>query len=112
VRSSARSTAGQLLLAVGFHRLTLRFRLAFTRYILPLETRCRCAALAAIVAAGAWLVRLLLELAGDRARVDSASGRMRFICQIATVPALAAIPLILPFRIPGPIDQVVIVRSR
>jgi hypothetical protein len=67
------------------------------------------AALAAIVAAGAWLARPLLELAGDRARVDSAAGRMRFIGQIATVPAFAAILLILPFRIPGPVDQVAIV---
>jgi hypothetical protein len=67
------------------------------------------AALAAIVVAGAWLVRPLLDLAGDPARVDSAAGRMRFVCQIATVPAFAAIPLILPFRIPGSIDQVAIV---
>ena len=35
--------------------------------------------------------------------------QLTVLCEITTVPAFAAIPLILPFRIPGRIDQVAIV---
>ena len=67
------------------------------------------ASLAAIGAAGSWLALPLLQLADDPARVDGGARRSQFIFRIATLPALSAILPILLFRVPGSIDQVVIV---
>ncbi|MEZ0472298.1 hypothetical protein [Luteimonas salinilitoris] len=47
-----------------------------------------------------WLLRPLLELAGDPAQVAGAGARMRFVLLAATLPALLAIVLIVPFRMP------------
>lgn len=66
-------------------------------------------ALAAIVATAIWLTRPLLELAQHPGDITNAGGRTRFIFHVATLPALIAIPLIILFRVPGTIDQVVIV---
>lgn len=57
-------------------------------------------ALAAAIAAGLWLTRPMLELAGRDERIASAGGRTRFMLNAATVPALLAIPLIILFRVP------------
>jgi hypothetical protein len=67
------------------------------------------ASLAAIAAAGSWLALPLLEVADDPARVEGRARRTQFIFRTATLPALSAILLILLFRVPGSIDQVVIV---
>jgi hypothetical protein len=66
-------------------------------------------ALAGIVAIAIWLTRPLLELAQLPGDIDSAGQRTRFILYVATLPALLAVPLIILFRVPGTIDQVVIV---
>jgi hypothetical protein len=67
------------------------------------------AALAAIGVAGRWLPGPLLSLAADPAQVDHPQKRARFIFRVATLPALLAIGLIIPFRLPGSIEQVLIV---
>lgn len=67
------------------------------------------AALAAMAAAGITLARSLLELAIDARDIDTRWKRTRFAFRIATLPALVAVPLILLFRVPGSLDQVVIV---
>ena len=66
-------------------------------------------ALAAIASIAVWLTRPLLELAQHPGNIETAGRRARFILRTATLPALVAIPLIIPFRVPGTIDQVVIV---
>lgn len=67
------------------------------------------AAILTMAAAGIWLARPVLSLADGRADIDSRGGRSRFVLQVATLPSLAAVPLILPFRVPGSLDQVVFV---
>lgn len=53
------------------------------------------------------LARPLLGLAGEVATVASARGRTRFIFRVAMLPALAAILLIIPFRVPREFVEVV-----
>ena len=57
-------------------------------------------ALAAIPLFARGFSRHLLGLAFEPAQLASAGARSRFIFQAATLPALAAIVLILPFRVP------------
>jgi hypothetical protein len=67
------------------------------------------AALAALLlmAIAAWaLSGAFLGCATDAGQVSSPRARMRFIFQVATVPALIAIPLIIPFRVPREIIEV------
>jgi hypothetical protein len=57
-------------------------------------------ALMAIAAVALSLRRPLLSLAENGGEVASPRTRTRFMFRVATVPALAAIPLIIPFRVP------------
>jgi len=66
-------------------------------------------ALVAIVVIAIRLIRPLLELAPRDGDIDTAGKRTRFVFRTATLPALMALPLIILFRVPGTIDQVVIV---
>jgi len=66
-------------------------------------------ALALIPPVALWLGRRLLGLADDPARIANARARSRFIFQLATSPALVAIALILPFRVPRDWIEVVMV---
>ena len=72
------------------------------------KTAAALVALAAIPVAALWLRRPLLSLAEDPACIHSARARTRFIFHAATVPALAAVLLIIPFRIPREWIEVVI----
>lgn len=65
-------------------------------------------ALAAIVLAGIWLTRPMLALADSADRIGDAGARFRFMLNIATVPALLAIPLIILFRVPRELAEVVV----
>jgi hypothetical protein len=65
-------------------------------------------ALAAIPPIALWLTHPLLDLAEDAAQIDSACARSRFVFQVATLPALLAIALIIPFRVPRELVEVVI----
>lgn len=57
-------------------------------------------ALAAMPLAALWLGRRLLDLAADQSWIADARERTRRIFQLAVVPALIGVPLILPFRVP------------
>jgi hypothetical protein len=66
-------------------------------------------ALATIPATALWLRRPVLSLAEDPAFVASARARTRFVLRVATLPALTAILLIIPFRVPPEFVEVVLV---
>jgi hypothetical protein len=69
------------------------------------------AALAALVAIAAIAIRLtphLLALATAPGQIDGPSKRTRFIFQVATLPALIGILLVVPFRVPGHVIEVLI----
>lgn len=65
-------------------------------------------ALAAIPPIAIGLTRPLLRLAEDPTRIATGRARTRFIFRVATLPALAAIPLIVPFRVPRELVEVVL----
>jgi hypothetical protein len=73
------------------------------------KTVAALAALAAIPPIAAWLRCLLLGLADDADRIDSAKGQRLFIFKIATLPSLLAIPLIILFRMPREWLEVIMV---
>jgi hypothetical protein len=60
-------------------------------------------AVVAMAAAGLWLSRAMLALATPGARP------MAFVLRTAVLPGLLGTLLVLPFRVPGAIDQVVVV---
>jgi hypothetical protein len=66
----------------------------------PAKTAAALAALIAIAAAALWLRGPLLSLAENAGDIASGRTRARFIFRVATVPAFAAILLIIPFRVP------------
>ena len=65
------------------------------------------AALAAMPPAALWLMRPLLDLADSPAAIATAGARTRFIGWAATLPLLASIALIVPFRVPRDAIEVV-----
>jgi hypothetical protein len=65
-------------------------------------------ALAAMAAAGLWLTRPLLGLAAAESEIAGAGRRTRFIFLIATLPALIAIPMIIAFRVPREMAEVIL----
>ena len=73
------------------------------------KTAAAFVALAAIPLVSLWLTHPLLSLARARAHIGTARARTWFIFQVATLPALTAIPLIILFRVPRNFVEVVIV---
>jgi hypothetical protein len=73
------------------------------------KTAAALMALVAIPLAALSLSRLLLSLAESAAFVGSARARTRFVFHVATLPALSAILLIIPFRVPREFIEVVMV---
>jgi hypothetical protein len=67
---------------------------------MPAKTAAALVALSAIPAVALWLRRPLLGVAGDSVCIASGRARMRFVFNIATLPAMTAILLIIPFRVP------------
>jgi len=65
-------------------------------------------ALVAIPPAALWLGRPLLGLAENPACIASARARTHFIFRVATLPALSAILLIIPFRVPRELVEVIV----
>jgi hypothetical protein len=65
-------------------------------------------AMAALAPIAIGLTRSLLGLAENPADIDSARARTRFIFFIATLPALMAILLIVPFRVPRELLEVLL----
>ena len=66
-------------------------------------------ALVAIPLYALWLLKPLLELAGNPAQVADSGARHRYVFLAATLPALLAIGLIVPFRVPREWIEVLIV---
>jgi hypothetical protein len=73
------------------------------------KTMAALVALAMIPPLALWLTRQLLSLAENPAFIADARARTRFIFQVATLPALAANVLIIPFRVPREWIEVIIV---
>lgn len=65
-------------------------------------------ALIAIPPIALWLTRQVLALVTAPTDLGSARARSRFVLQVATVPALLAIPLIIAFRVPREWIEVVL----
>jgi hypothetical protein len=63
-------------------------------------------ALAAIPLAGLWLGRRFLLTAWEPWQVDSRRARFGYLLRIAGIPALAAIPILILFRIPRELIEV------
>jgi hypothetical protein len=64
-------------------------------------------ALAAMPPAALWLTRPLLGLADHPAQIATGGARTRFIWWAATLPLLASVALIVPFRVPRDAIEVV-----
>jgi len=73
------------------------------------KTAAAFVALATIPLVSLWLTRPLLSLAQDPAHIAGPRARTRFVFQVATLPALTAILLIIPFRVPRHWVEVVMV---
>ncbi len=64
------------------------------------KTAAALVALAAIPPIAMWLTREFLSLADDQVQIASARARVAFVWSVATLPAILAIPMIIPFRVP------------
>lgn len=64
-------------------------------------------ALGAMAVAGLWLTRPLLGLARSEAEIATQRARSRFALRLATLPAFAAIPLIILYRVPRELIEVI-----
>jgi hypothetical protein len=71
------------------------------------KTLAALVSLAAIPPAALWLRRPLLSLAEGPGCIISPGKRTRFVFRVATLPALTAILLIIPFRVPREFIEVV-----
>jgi hypothetical protein len=83
--------------------------LDYLRIGAPAKSIAALVALAAIPLAALSLRRSLLSLADSQASIASIRARTRFVFQVATLPSLAAILLIIPFRVPREWIEVVAV---
>jgi hypothetical protein len=72
----------------------------YLRFGAPAKSAAALVALIAIAAAALWLRGPLLSLAENADSVASRRSRSAFMFRVATVPALTAILLIIPFRVP------------
>jgi hypothetical protein len=73
------------------------------------KTAAALTAIAMMPLVALWLVRPLLSLSDDAGWITSSRARSRFIFQVATLPSLTAIPLIILFRVPREWVEVVVV---
>lgn len=71
------------------------------------ETLLALAGLAAMPVAGIWLGRLFLSAAWDGRQLGSYCCRFGFLLRIAGLPTLAALPIIILFRVPRELIEVI-----
>jgi len=64
--------------------------------------------MALIPPAALWLARHLLGVAGDASKLTTPGARTRAMFQVATLPALLAMPLIILFRVPRNLTEVLL----
>ena len=72
------------------------------------KVACALASMALIPPAALWLARHLLGVAGDASELTTPGARTRAIFQVATLPALLAMPLIILFRVPRNLTEVLL----
>ena len=72
------------------------------------KVACALASMALIPPAALWLARHLLGVAGDASKLTTPGARTRAIFQVATLPALLAMPLIILFRVPRNLTEVLL----
>ena len=65
-------------------------------------------ALAAMIAAGIWLMRMVIQLLATSAETASSGARLGFIFRTVTLPALVSVLVLIPFREPRNIVEVAI----
>jgi hypothetical protein len=82
--------------------------MAYLRFGPAAKTLAALLALAAIPAVALMLTRPLLRLADGPARLATAHARSRFMFRIGTLPALAGVLLIIPFRVPRELIEVLV----
>ena len=99
----------QVVVGAIFPQNDVGIAMEFLRLTPAVKSAAALIALAAIASIAICLTRPLLELAEHPGNIETAWRRTHFILRTATLPALVAIPLIILFRVPGTIDQVVIV---
>jgi hypothetical protein len=87
----------------------LGMAMSYLGLALPAKVVLALLALAAIPLIAARLARLLLAQAGDTPLIATAGGRLLFVFEAATLPALLALPVISLFRIPREWMEVVMV---
>lgn len=71
------------------------------------KTAAALGALACIPLCAWWLTRHFLGMAPDSGQLAGVRARNRFVFQLVTLPALIAIPVIIPFRLPRGLIEVV-----
>jgi hypothetical protein len=74
--------------------------MAYLHFNVPAKASAALLALIAIAVAALSLRRPLLSLAENRGEISDGRTRTKFMFRVATLPALAAVPLIIPFRLP------------
>ena len=124
-RAAGRSTAGRLFLIwMAYHGLFQSLPQIVVGAFVPdndvgmamdwfamsegAKTIAALVALAALPLAGLWLTRPLLALASSEGAIAGPGRRTFFIFRTATLPALAAIPVIIAFRVPRELIEVIL----
>jgi hypothetical protein len=97
----------QVVIGAVSPRSDLGRAMAFLHLTASDRTAAAAAALILMPLAGWRLTREFLATAAERAQLASARNRMRFIFEVATLPALIAIPVIVLYRIPRELLEVV-----
>jgi hypothetical protein len=102
----------QALPQVAFGAVNPRNDVGMAMDFLQLGTMAKSAAalvaLAAIPVLAFGLIRPLLSVADDPALIATARARTSFVFRVATLPALVAIALIIPFRVPRELIEVLL----
>lgn len=98
----------QLVVGALSPRSDLGMALDFLGLNPPAKTLAALGALALMAAIGCWLSGAFLGTAAADA-LEGPRRRLRYVLQVATVPALAAVPLIALFRVPREASEVLLV---
>lgn len=98
----------QVVLGAVFPPNDVGRALAYLELPFGVKAAAAIGAIVVMIASAFWLTRRLLALAPPE-RAATPAGRALYVFRAATLPSLIALPLIVLFRVPGSIDQVLIV---
>lgn len=102
-------SAPQAVLGAVFDRNDVGMAFAYLDLSPALKALAAFTGLAVIVGVGHCLTKPLLSLAPRPDDIASAAERSRFAFNVVTLPALFALPILIVSRVPGSLDQVVLV---